>query len=160
MVDDKVELWPVSGCFPHISYIGMRQQVREFFSDRGREQSLVHADIDQPGLEASLVERVDYLLVIHAPGILTQLLMRIVADGVALTRVSLKLGNGTVDLLQPARLPWSEDGVGEHTARAGFLVHLGACLYLHLVGEEPVLRHVRGRPTDTGDLGIAVEEDL
>src|SRR5262245_46055807 len=109
MIDDEVELRPVSRCLPYIPHIGMRQQVREFFSDRGREQSLVHADIDQPGLEASLVERVDYLLVIHAPGILTQLLMGIVTDGVALKRVRLKLGNGTVDLLQPARLPWSED---------------------------------------------------
>src|SRR4029434_5568591 len=131
---------PVSGCLPHISHIGMRQQVREFFSNRGREQSLMYADVDQSSPEASLVERVDYLLVIHTPRILAQLLMGIVTDGVALERVWLKLGNGTVDLLQPAWLARGEDGVGEHAACAGFLVDLGTRLGLHLVGEEPVLR--------------------
>src|SRR5262245_54016829 len=99
MIDDEVELRPVSRCLPYIPHIGMRQQVREFFSDRGREQSFMHTDIDQPGLEASLVERVDYLLVIHAPRILAQLLMRVITDSVALKRVGLELGDGTVDLL-------------------------------------------------------------
>src|SRR4029453_723206 len=106
MIDDKVELWPVPRCLPHIPHIGMRQQVREFFSDRGREQSLMYTDIDQPGLEAFLVERIDHLLVIHAPRILAQLLMRVVTDSVALKRVGLELGDGAVDLLQPPGLPW------------------------------------------------------
>src|SRR5262249_15181136 len=86
--------------------------------------------------------------------------MRVVADSIALKRVGLEFGDGAIDLLQPAGLARSEDGVGEHAARAGFLVDLGAGLYLHLVGEEPVLRHVRRRTTETGDLGITVEKDL
>src|SRR5262245_14945705 len=109
----------------------MRQQMREFFSDRGWEQSLMHADIDQPCLKAFLVEGIDELLVIHAPWILTQLLMRVVTDGVALKRVGLEFGNGAINLLQPSGLPRGEDGVGEHAARAGFLIDLGTCLYLH-----------------------------
>ena len=44
--------------------------------------------------------------------------------------------------------------------RAGELVHLGARLGLHLVGEEPVARLLGGRARDQRDLGVAVEEDL
>ena len=134
--------------------------MRELLLDGGREQPLVHADVDQPGLEAFVVERIHQLLVIHAPRILAQVLVGVVADGVALERVGLELLYGPVDLLQPAGLPRSEDGVRQHAARAGFLVDPGARRGLHLVGEEPVRRDIGRRAAETGDLGIAVEENL
>ena len=53
-----------------------------------------------------------------------------------------------------------EDRVATAAARAGRLVHLGARVELHLVGQEPVARLLRRRAADQRHLGVAVEIDL
>ena len=91
---------------------------------------------------------------------LGEVLVGVVADRVALHRVGLQVRNRVIDALHPARISGREDGVREHAPGAGKPVHVGPRLRLHLVGEEPVLRHFRGSAADAGHLGIAVEIDL
>ena len=120
----------------------------------------MHADVDEPGLDQLLVERVQQLLVVHAPRVARQLLVGIVAHRVALERVGLELVDRAVDVVHPARHPRHEDRVGEHALAAGEAIHLGARLGLHLVREEPVARLLGARARDQRDLGVAVEEHL
>src|SRR2546426_9852468 len=84
VVDDEVELRPVLGRAADVPHVGVGQEVRELLLDRGREQPLVDADVDEPRLERLLVERVDDLLVVEPPRVLADVLVGVVADRVAL----------------------------------------------------------------------------
>jgi hypothetical protein len=67
MVDDEVELRPVAGGLAHVAHVGIGDEVGESLRRRHRIEPLVHADVDEPGLDQLLVERVQQLLVVHAP---------------------------------------------------------------------------------------------
>src|SRR5438045_6328418 len=86
-------------------------------------RALVNADLVVAHLEQLLVERVDELVVVHAPRMLADVLVGVVADRVALERVRLEVTNGVIDLLHPARVARREDGVAQHAARARLAVH-------------------------------------
>ncbi|MNC88308.1 hypothetical protein D3C83_41090 [compost metagenome] len=76
---------------------------------------------------------------------LGELLVGVVADGVALERIGLELLVVAVDFLHPAGCARHEDRMREHALGTGFLVDVAAGLRLHLVGEEPVARLFRAR---------------
>ena len=147
VIDDERHLRPVLGRSADVAHVGVREQVRELLLDRRREQSLVHAHLVVAGLEQLLVERIDELVVVHPPRVLAEVLVGVVADRIALERVGLEVTDGVVDLLHPPWIARREDGVAQQASRAGLTVHAGPRLGLHLVGEEPVLRHCLARPS-------------
>ena len=120
----------------------------------------MHADVDEARLQHLLVGRVDELLVVHPPRVLALVLVSVVTDGVALERVGLELSDRAVHFLQPAGIAGREDRMRHQPPRAEPRVHLGARVHRHVIGEEPVLRHLGGRTRDERDLGVRVEEDL
>jgi hypothetical protein len=61
-----------------------------------------------------LVALVGNLFVVHTPRIAADVLVGVVPDGVALTRLRLQRQRG-VELVEPARLAWREDGMAEHS---------------------------------------------
>ena len=120
----------------------------------------MHADDVVARLHDLLVEGIDQLLVVHAPGMARQILVGVVADRVALPRIGLERCDALVDLVHPAVVARREDGVRQQAPGAGRRVHLGARIGLHLVGQEPVARILRRRAAEQRHLGVAVEEDL
>ena len=58
--------------------------------DRGREESFVHADVLDAGLDAHFVGAIGGFFVVHAPGMAGEFLVGVVADGVALDGVGLE----------------------------------------------------------------------
>ena len=144
----------------HVPHVAVGAEAREALVQRRREEPLVDADVDEARLQHLLVGRVDELLVVHPPRVLALVLVRVVADGVALEGVGLELGDRAVHFLQPAGIAGREDRMRHEPPRAEPRVDLGARLHRHVIGEEPVLRHLGGRARDERDLGVRVEEDL
>ncbi len=144
-----------------VAHVRVGQQVRELLLRVRREEPFVHAHVHEAGLEELLVGLVGHLLVVHAPGILADLLVGVVADRVALERVGLQLADGLIDRLQPAWLSRREDGVAEHPAGAGFLALTlaRASAFISLVRNQSCGMS-EGEPGDESDLGVAVEIDL
>ena len=139
--------------------------MRKLLLDLGREQTLVDAHVAQRRIRLAplhelLVEGIGDLLVIEPPRPLGKMLVRVVADGVALPRIGLQLRLLFLRLLQPAVAAGYHDRVREHAFGACLLVHLLARFEFHLVGEERVLLVHRIGTADAGDLGVAVEEDF
>ena len=159
MVDDEIQLRPVLGGFADVAHVHKGTQGGELLFDRGREQSLVDADVLDAVLDAHLVGAIGGFLVVHAPGMAGEIFVGVVADGVALDGVGLE-GHGAVEIVEPAGRAGREDGVSEHAAGAGGLVHFLAGCGHHFVGEEPVAGDFRGRAGDQSDFGVAIEEDF
>ena len=120
----------------------------------------MHAHVREPRFLELRVGRVHELLVVHPPGVLGQVLVRVVADRVALHRIRLEGRDGVIDLVHPAVVAGREDRVREHALAPREAIHVGARLRLHVVGQEPILGHFRRRAADAGDLGVAVEIDF
>ncbi len=133
--------------------------MRELLLEAGREQALVDADILDARLHHLLVALVGDLLVVEPPGIAADVLVRVVADGVALAGLRLQREAG-IELVEPAGWPGVKMHVREHAPRAGLVVDLLAGVRHLLVGQEPVLLDVRRRRGDQRDLGVAVEKHL
>ena len=158
VVDDKIQAGPILRGLADVADIGVGQQLRKLLGDGGCEQTLVDADVPDPGALESFVGRIHQRLVVQPPGIVAGVLVGVVADGVALPAVGLQSGDGVVDAVQPAGLTGDDGVVREQPAGTGLLVDPVAGLENHLVGQEPVVRNVGWRIGQQSDLGIAVEK--
>ena len=92
MIDDEVELRPVLRRLAHVAHVRVLEQMRKLLLDLGREQTLVDAHVAQRRIRLAplhelLVEGIGDLLVIEPPRPLGKMLVRVVADGVALPRI-------------------------------------------------------------------------
>ena len=134
--------------------------MRKLLLHRRRKQTLVDANILQARLGEFFVRGIDELLVVQAPWMLGQILVGVVADGVSLHRVGLEIVDGVIDLLHPTVVSGREYRMREHALASRKAVHVCARLGLHLVGEEPVLRYLRGGAANARHLGVAVEIDF
>ena len=121
--------------------IGKAAEVGILLFDAWREQSLVDADVLDAGLHHPLIALVGDLLVVQPPRIAADVLVGVVADGVALAGLRLQR-EARVELVEPTRLARREDHVREHPPRAGLVVDLLARVGHLLVGQEPVLLDV------------------
>ena len=163
VVNNEIELRPVLCRLADVADVAVADQMGEFAFDRRREKSLVDADVDHAGMvfapfHQPFIERIHDLFVVEAIGMLGQMLVGVVADGVALPRIGLELFHFLVDLVEPARPARGHDGVREHALRSCFLVDLGARVELHFIGQKPVVRVLGRRAADARDFGVAVEK--
>jgi hypothetical protein len=142
VVDHEVELRPVLRRLADVADVAVADQVRKLLLHRRREQALVDADVLQAGtvgillrpFHQPLVERIHQLLVVQAEGMLGEVLVGVVADGVALPGIGLEPGVLLVHLGEPAVAAGREDGVREHAPGAGVLVHFSrASCFMSLV---------------------------
>src|ERR1700674_115027 len=104
MIDDEIELRPVLGGLADIGDVGEASQIGKRLLYPRREQPLVDADVLAAFLHHLLVTLVGDFLVVHPPGITADVLMGVVADGVALAGLRLER-EASVELVEPAGLP-------------------------------------------------------
>ena len=93
MVDDEIELRPILGGLADVADVAITQQMRELLFHGWRKQSFVDAHIDDSWmilapLHETLVEGIHNFLVIETIGMLGEILVGVVAYGVALPRAS------------------------------------------------------------------------
>src|ERR1700733_2929177 len=84
VIDDEIELRPILGGLADVRDVNETAQVGKLMFDARRKQPFMNADILDARFHHSLVTLVGDLLVVHPPRVAADLLMGIVADGVAL----------------------------------------------------------------------------